>query len=91
MVYDGVPREAKALEKYGYPTNMIKLISSFHDGMSTELKELLESEINESDALWHLQSCHGNVEEFVFWNGVSILYNADRHLVGSRSKKHITG
>ena len=54
--YNGVPREAmwKALEKYGYPTNMIKLVRSFHDRMSAELKingELLEGEINVSNGL----------------------------------------
>ena len=38
--YDSVPCEAmwKALEKYGYPPNTIRLIRSFHDGMSAELK-----------------------------------------------------
>lgn len=45
--YDSVPCEAlwKALEKYGYPPNMIRLIRSFHDGLKIN-GELLEEEIS---------------------------------------------
>ena len=91
--YDSVPHEVmwKALAKYGYPSNMIKLIRSFHDGMSAKLKingELLEGEINVTTGLWqgctiaptlqHLFQTCGNVEEFVLRRyGVSILYNVD--------------
>ena len=105
--YDSVPREAmwKALEKYGFPSNMISLIRSFHDGMSAELKvngELQEGEISVSNGL--RQGCTMVPTLFnLFFNlvmemwrnlcsedGVTMLYNVDGHLVGSRSKKYNT-
>ena len=105
--YDSVPCKAmwKALEKYGYPSNMIKLIRSFHDGMSAELKingELLEGEIKVTNGLRQGCTMAPNLFNLFFnlvmemWrnlcseDGVSIQYNADRHQVGSRSKKHNT-
>lgn len=105
--YDSMAHEAmwKALEKYGYPSNMIKLIRSFHDGMSAELKingELLEGEISVTNGL--RQGCTMALTLFnLFFNlvmemwrnlcsedGMSILYDANGHLVGSRSKKYNT-
>ena len=95
----------KVLEKYGFPPKMISLIQSFHENMSAELKisgEILEGEISVSNGL--RQGCTMAPTLFnLFFNmvveawrslcaddGVTILYNVDGHLVGSRSSKHNT-
>ena len=91
-----------ALEKYGFPPTMVSIIKSFHEDMSAELKingELLEKEINVTNGL--RQGCTMAPILFnLFFNlvvetwrsqvtgeGVTILYNTNGHLVGSRSTK----
>ena len=92
----------RVLEKYGYPPTMVSIIKSFHEGMLAELKingELLENEISVTNGL--RQGCTMAPTLFnLFFNlvvetwrkritgdGVTILYNANGHLVGSRSTK----
>ncbi len=103
--YDSVPREAlwTALQKYGFPPNMIHLIRSFHEGMSAELKvngEILEGEIHVTNGL--RQGCTMAPTLFsLFYNlvievwrnmcvedGVTILYSMDGHLIGSRTSRY---
>ena len=89
--YDSVPHEVmwKALEKYGYPSNMIKLIRSFHDGMSAELKingELLEGEINVTNGLRHLVGSRSKKHNTTKWGDVKF---ADDTAIVSTSKDKI--
>ena len=94
----------RVLEKYGFPV-LVSLIRSFREDMSVELKingQPLEREISVSNGL--RQGCTKTPALFnTFFNlvvetwhvqcredGITILYKADRCLVGSRSSKYNT-
>ena len=54
--YNSVPREVmwKALRKYGLPPEVVRLVKSFHEGMSATLRihgEALEGEIAVTNGL----------------------------------------
>ena len=95
----------KVLGKYGIPRKMISLIQSFHENMSAELKvngQILEGEISVSNGLRQgctmaptLFNLYLNLVVDVWRNqcsedGITILFNVDGHLVGSRSSKFNT-
>ena len=105
--YDSVPQEAmrKALQKYGLPPEVVRLVKSFHEYMSATLRihgESLEGEIAVTGGLRQgctmaptlfnlffnlvVEAWHWECREVV----VTVLYSADGHLIGSRSKMEQT-